>query len=1440
MKKRYAVALFAVAAALVTSAFAGGVSSTNAELVARGWCFENGAAFGAHGGVKAVTAEYDENGQLLWYAVSLADGLAIVAPDTEIEPVIAFLPGLSGTVPEGNPIRAILKKDLAGRIGAVSQAASLNVVPSGLKAASGRSGGKSAKWQKLERLGQLKALPSGGGTPAKVVRLLDGWSSADTTTSGGKTVQTLRFWDQKGSENYFTDSKVFNLYTPSNSACGCVATAGASVLQYFRVPSGKVVSRECAYGATASAAEPVVLQTKGGSYNWSVVDGLTLKRGTPVALSSGARDLLARVAYDCGVGCGMIYTQVGSSSGTFRLGESFRDVFSVSNAQVVTKNGSSYGGGLHDDVGNYPALIYNQIRGGAPVVLGIDGHEVVACGYGIDADEAEYTYVFVGWGGAGDAWYALPSIDTKATSDGTTYESTFVDEVLTAIAPYDDKFVPVVGRCVDAAGNPVPGTVTFGGGETVETDADGYWGVRVSPSDPRWFVDTRGDRHTYAIGKTAEATSVQVKKSVTFSSALPAVQNIVVRETSAVLYDGATQVSTHGTLDGALAAAANCAAPVISLVGPSCLLEDAEIGFSCEIRGNGYSVEAGAAALSVAAGARVLFDNVAFETTASPAVTVAAGGVIAVSGEVETGIVSVSGGTGLELAGAITSPIAVSSTGEVFGTYSCPASTAASCAALLLNAADDELGGEASNGQLKWGAVAVPDAAATLRLIQGGQSTNYRSFRTLMKFVTGNASIAVLRECPLDEAVPVGRSLVLYGAASGAKVVASGAGAFVIEGGSMVVSNLLFTGVTSDAIFHVGSSVRGASGDLTLTTGAVVQGVVGRNTNWGGAIVVEKGIARVKTGAAIRDCTALGRSSYGGGAYAFYEGSTIALAGGVITGCSAMKGGGGVAAAYSAKVQLSGPTRVFGNTVGGTVSVKTNDVDSVELVEVVGALTAGAGTVGVRVSNSASSGSGEGDVFATYSQSMSSAQVAQSARAFFNTTDASLAATVGTSGRQLLWMAAAEEVPEADAVVRLVYTDGTKRFYASVNDAFSAITGDCAVELLADGCVLDGDVVADCAVTLRTVPTASAAFALYRADGRIMVSPTGSLSISNVAIFGALSPEVGTGRLLEVDGGSLALKSGAAVRYVFGSVSRADSAVVVYNRGSFEMQAGALVENCFNGYVDSGAGYNSGAGGGVLIDGVSSARFLGGSVTGCSATFGGGVCVCNESVAYVSGEFSVTGNFKAGAESASDFLVEDLSRLYLDAPLTGASEIGAISGFRADTNLVACVEGWRSWNFTVLTNSAARFFKDERPVVRGFVVTNASDTALVVWSTAIAKDGSYESVEGEQFFAAGTPPEIPDEGHEEEYADPEPIAFTAIEGSADRKSWTLRLTNAVQWCEYTIYAVDSLEGGFPLNAASPVTNFQWKSSDKEIEVVVPAGGSQRFWRATAAPGVVGE
>ena len=498
------------------------VSSDDVELVAKGWARDNAGTFGKMGAFKSVKAELDASGQVLWHWVILEKGALVVAPDTEIEPVIAALPGSDGTLPANHPMRALLRGDLARRLAQV-RAQTSGTGGRSLMAAAPLSP-LAAKWKRLKDRGNPRpsflSAPYTVGRPATIVKWLDGWNEENNRITG---------WKQDEDYSAYTPL-VEGPLGPMNAVVGCVATAGSAILHYFRVSgcASNIVSACRVDGVETN------LCTRGGAYDWSLIDDMED--------IEAVGDLVARVSYDVGILSHMSYTAGASGAYGFDLATALRKHFGLASARYVNQYGP--GGGNRASISSdfYPDLVYNQIRAGSPVIFGIDsttatdpvGHEVVACGYGIDTENTDYTFIFCGWAGEGDAWYALPHIDTKATVGSAMAEYDTIGEMIVSLST-NACYVPLVGRVVDTDGLPVTNDLWLADGTLVHPDANGYWGVRIKPTE-KVIYDPVGDPHAFVVGADAVTPKTFFEESTkdaiaaeTLAAALPDAMEIVVK-----------------------------------------------------------------------------------------------------------------------------------------------------------------------------------------------------------------------------------------------------------------------------------------------------------------------------------------------------------------------------------------------------------------------------------------------------------------------------------------------------------------------------------------------------------------------------------------------------------------------------------------------------------------------------------------------------------------------------------------------------------------------------------------------------------------------------------------------------------------------------------------------------------------------------------------------
>ncbi len=484
------LALFGCACQVLT---AREVTVAEATQAATAWASRNAVFAGDALQVQTPLAVTNEVGTVLYYKVMLgARGMVIVAGDTNLTPIIAAVPdATSPELPEGHPLAALLWSDMTARrallvsSGVQSKARTASVDLTDTIEAN------NSRWDDL--LGtntgiQTFALNS-VGAPARVYSYPKPWSTRQMT-----------HWSQT-SENEYVSLPANTLYnfnlpffTNGNQVqnAGCVAIAGAAILEFFQVPEGPVKVQKTIMVNDSPRPETYTI---GGVYNWACLP--TWKKN--VELSSDAKNLLGTVPYDLGVLVEMNYKNTGSAAGEHKLADVLTTHYKFYNATSV-----------YTDASKFASHIYPQVRAGAPVFLSINdggagGHAVVAVGYGEDDGNNPYTRVFMGWGGAGDAWYALPNIRGGDFLEGAGNYNT-ISSVITNIS-LDRNAVALCGRVTNTEGLGVPSeTVTIRyqalnesaqEERVVTTGLYGEYAVRVPPAT----------RYTLVVGDETKAVN---------------------------------------------------------------------------------------------------------------------------------------------------------------------------------------------------------------------------------------------------------------------------------------------------------------------------------------------------------------------------------------------------------------------------------------------------------------------------------------------------------------------------------------------------------------------------------------------------------------------------------------------------------------------------------------------------------------------------------------------------------------------------------------------------------------------------------------------------------------------------------------------------------------------------------------------------------------------
>ena len=480
------------------------VTPEMAKTAAASWLRDNPtAAQGVGLSGDEPRAEIADDGSVLWYEVPTDDGgCVITSSDTDVEPIVSYVEEWDGPLPADHPLRVLLVSDLSNRLDVVRREATAPRLMQATASAASATRPQtltdvvSASRRRWTRLASgRRLLKAGKSSPDFIVSFIPDWRE-----------KRLTHWNQ--SSRTKTDGSrgfCYNYYTPSNYVCGCVATAGSSLLQFFNVTKGPdpSVAHECGVNRDYH----VMLKPIGGDYDWSI---LPLSWANKPGVDDEQIELLGRVAYDMGVCCLMGYSSGGSGANERDLAVALTADYGFSSAKWVSRKSAEF---------DMKKQIYAQNRAGAPVGLAISkdgtssGHSVVAVGYAEDMDGTSYTHVFMGWAGSSDAWYALPDMMPSFN---------VVDGAVTRISR-DRNNVALCGRVLSATGKSVGfAEVEFDSGHIFRTDPNGFWAGRVPEADELHLVVCCGVTNQVSFGDDSVDVNFTVPDEATAELRNPA------------------------------------------------------------------------------------------------------------------------------------------------------------------------------------------------------------------------------------------------------------------------------------------------------------------------------------------------------------------------------------------------------------------------------------------------------------------------------------------------------------------------------------------------------------------------------------------------------------------------------------------------------------------------------------------------------------------------------------------------------------------------------------------------------------------------------------------------------------------------------------------------------------------------------------------------------
>ncbi|MBO7455677.1 MAG: C10 family peptidase [Paludibacteraceae bacterium] len=211
-------------------------------------------------------------------------------------------------------------------------------------------------------------------------------------------------------------------YNSSGSKCvtGCVATAMAQVMYYYKYPTMGTGSHSYYWVCTEPVGASATLSANFGTTTYDWANMLDSYRS---GYTTAQAEAVATLMYHCGVSIDMGY---GSSSGAYteKVPAALRDYFSYDgNYQRIQK--------LMYPADSLNSIIYGELSAQRPVIISGSndegGHAFVCDG----CDKRGYFHINWGWAGSNDGYYLLTALNpgksqgiggtTKGYNKGTTF-----------------------------------------------------------------------------------------------------------------------------------------------------------------------------------------------------------------------------------------------------------------------------------------------------------------------------------------------------------------------------------------------------------------------------------------------------------------------------------------------------------------------------------------------------------------------------------------------------------------------------------------------------------------------------------------------------------------------------------------------------------------------------------------------------------------------------------------------------------------------------------------------------------------------------------------------------------------------------------------------------------------------------------------------------------
>ncbi|MDB5209377.1 MAG: Peptidase family protein, partial [Sediminibacterium sp.] len=377
--KKYLLLIYLLALSCTVSVYADPVDSIVAKTIAKN--FYNRSCPAAIEWLTLAHVKKNRDGAAVYYIFNINqdDGFVMVSADDAAFPVLGYSPTGHFAHNEVSPQFAYWVQGYEDQISYLKT----NHVKANSKVKN--------EWQKYLE-----------------VRSITTFGVGDNQNPGGVGPLLTTEWNQ--SPNY-------NDLCPSGSVTGCVATAMAQIMRYWKYPQ-KGTGTVPAYTSAKNHYSLPATNLANTTYQWAdMPDKLT--NGS----SSAEKKAVATLMYHCGIAVEMDY---GFSSGAYVIAldkavcaeNAYKKYFGYDASTIKGWRRSEY-------PGDWVALLKIELNNGRPIqYVGYDetkgGHTWICDGF----DKNDFFHMNWGWGGYQDAYYNLDALDpSNGANDNFTFNS---------------------------------------------------------------------------------------------------------------------------------------------------------------------------------------------------------------------------------------------------------------------------------------------------------------------------------------------------------------------------------------------------------------------------------------------------------------------------------------------------------------------------------------------------------------------------------------------------------------------------------------------------------------------------------------------------------------------------------------------------------------------------------------------------------------------------------------------------------------------------------------------------------------------------------------------------------------------------------------------------------------------------------------------------------